>query len=232
MNQNKFTEELPQPLSNQELILYFKKWKSGDQNARDIIIEHNRRLVFYVVSNKFANSNFEKDDLSSVGMIGLIKAVDNFKLERKTAFSSFAVICITQEILKFINYEKRQTRYESLGKVLYIDDLGHEFTLENLIASDTDTALEYANQEIYKIVRNLLETLPEKERILIQRHFGLCKQEPMSQLELAEEMKCTRQNISRILLNGYKRLKLKLVEQGIIEQEEVCDSKKKKLKKF
>ena len=98
-----YEEKLPSPLSKLELEEYFKKYQNGDQSAWKLLIMHNIRLVFYEVNKKFYDTGYERDDLISVGIIGLVKAVKSFCLSKNVPFSSYATQCIDNEILILYN---------------------------------------------------------------------------------------------------------------------------------
>ena len=111
-------DKLPDPLSQSELYSYFEKMKSGDTKAREIIIKHNIKLVFNQVMKRFCNMPYEKKELISIGLIGLIKSVDTFDISKDRKFSSYAVKCIDNEILMFLRREKKYSKEQSLDTPL------------------------------------------------------------------------------------------------------------------
>lgn len=102
MTDNLFAEELPRAFTAKENAEYFAKLKNGDEGARELLIEHNLRMVSYKVLREFYNVDYDKKELMSIGIIGLIKAVDAFDISRNKRFSTFAGICIETEILMFL----------------------------------------------------------------------------------------------------------------------------------
>ena len=107
------------PLTSEEEAMYIKKCQTGDMNARNILIEHNIRLILYIVSKKFWNNEYDKEELVSIGSIGLIKAANTFDIGKKTRFSTYASRCIINEILMYLKNEKKYPQTESLNESVY-----------------------------------------------------------------------------------------------------------------
>ncbi len=117
---NIFVEtNLPYPLSDQQTIEYFTKYKNGDLDAKNIIIEHNIKIVLSIVLNQFVNSIYDKDDLLSVGLIGLNKSVETYNISKDTKFYTYATKCIINEILMYIRKNNRHVKVESLDREIY-----------------------------------------------------------------------------------------------------------------
>lgn len=106
----------PKPLPKSELYDYLKKYSLGDVEAREKIIKHNIRLVINQVKKNFPNTPYERKELVSIGLIGLIKGVDTFDIEKKFAFSSYAIRCIDNEILMFLRKEKNMKKMKAFIK--------------------------------------------------------------------------------------------------------------------
>lgn len=99
--------DLSQPFSEEELNIYFRNMKNGDLNARNAIIEHNIKLVINIVIKNFYNTPYEINELVSVGLIGLIKSVDTFDINKNVKFITYSVTCIKNEILEFLRKNKK-----------------------------------------------------------------------------------------------------------------------------
>ena len=106
---NLFNETLVQPLEETELKEYLIKYKNGDLAAKDRIIKHNLIFVKYVVNKRFSNTNYDIDDLRSIGIVGLIKAIDTFDVNKNIKFTSYASKCIVNEILMFLRKNKNRS---------------------------------------------------------------------------------------------------------------------------
>lgn len=168
-----FYTQLPLPLSKEEIHECFEKYRLGDLNARKKIINHNIRLVISEVKRKFSNTMYEENELISSGLLGLVKAVDTFDISRNLLFATYAVKCIDNEILMFMRNGKKWINDYSLEATINTDFDGKELKLEDVISDDScDLVLDYEKKEDYKIVRKIVEKLPERERLIIMMYFG------------------------------------------------------------
>ena len=177
---------------------YIELTASGDKAARKKLIEHNLRLVAHV-SKKYSGAVPDPDDLISIGTIGLIKAVDTFRPEKGSKFSSYAAACIQNEILMFLRSGKKSALDISVNEPIDTDRNGNVLTLmdiiavEDTISDDIDTAIKC--EKLKKILR---EELDESERRIIVKRYGLDGQKPLTQREIAAEMGISRSYVSRI----------------------------------
>jgi len=219
--------DLPLPLSMEELYCYFEKMKLGDQNARDVIICHNIRLVIDEVAKKFSNTSYDLKELVSVGLIGLIKSVDTFDISKGFYFSTYAVRCIDNEILIFMRKSSKYFCDVSLDYSLTTDEDGNELKVEDILCDiDSDFVLEYENSESYQIIRKIVDELSDEDKNIIVKYFGFMNYPSMSQCEIANELGVSQGQVSRIIKRNLKKISVQLELQGIIEvSTRVCSTK-------
>ena len=196
MNYHLYNNELlPDALSKEELEALFKKFQSGDKDAYTEIIMHNLRLVIHIINKNFSTINYDFDDLISLGILGLIKAINTFKLNNNTDFSTYASKCISNEILMFLRKLNKQSRFISFDTILFPDK---NITLEDTLFDDTDITEDYENQILYQLIRDYVETLPKREGQIIKMYFGFDGIR-YSQREIAEHLNKSQAQISRII---------------------------------
>lgn len=180
---------MPKPLKKEEIYDYFEKMKNGDMAARDKIINHNIRLVINEVIKKFSNSPYDLKELVSIGLIGLIKSVDTFDITKELQFSTYSTRCINNEILMFMRKSKKYINDTSLNQAIGTDKEGKELKLEDTLSDiNSDFALEYEDNETYKVIRNVVNNLPDRNKNIIIKHFGFKNNNPMTQREIADEL--------------------------------------------
>jgi len=185
-NESIFIEDsLPSILSVEELYEYLKEARAGSSIAREKVIEHNIKLVLYRVTKVFSNVPYEKCDLVSVGIIGLIKAVDNFDIEKNFKFSTFASRCIENEILMFIRKMSKHQSNNSLYKSIITDCEGNEILLESVLASDekgVETTI--LDKELQIELRQQIELLDDQDKEIIKLYYGFYNSKRHTQREI------------------------------------------------
>ncbi len=188
----------PKPLTLKEEKEYFDKFKNGDQNAKDILINHNLRLVAHIVK-KYAGTS-EADDLISVGTIGLIKAINSFEYGKGTQLSTYAARCIENEILMLLRVSKKHKNVMSLEECLGQDKDGNDVELADIIPADEEEILNIVeNNVITQKIFNLINSkLSEREALIIKLRYGLGGQKSYTQREVADMLKISRSYISRL----------------------------------
>lgn len=187
------------PLSNEEEKQCFFMMKNGDAKAEEKLIKHNLRLVAHI-SKKYKNSNFDIDDLISIGSIGLMKAIKTFSYEKGNNFSTYASRCIENEILMTFRSDKKNASTVYLDDVISVDKDGNNLSLFEII-KDNDAPIEskVENSLIFKKIDSIINTkLSEREREIIVKRYGLNGCIPKTQFELAEELGISRSYISRL----------------------------------
>ena len=191
-------ESLPNPLTPEEEQEYLLKLQNGDENAKNLLIERNLRLVVYI-AKKFENTGVELDDLISVGSIGLIKAVSTFNLDKKIKIATYASRCIENEILMHLRKVSKQRKETSLDKPLSFDSDGNELLLGDVLGIDVDevySGMETSDEK--DAVWKVLSSLDEREQEIMKMRFGLMGQDEMTQKEVADLLNISQSYISRI----------------------------------
>jgi RNA polymerase sporulation-specific sigma factor len=137
----------PPPLKSKQEVLLFKKFKEGDKKSRELLIEHNLRLVAHIVKKYYSSSNCQ-DDLVSIGTVGLIKSIDTFAIDKGAKFTTYASKCIQNEILMFFRSQKKHQNDVSLSETIDTDKDGNPLTYSDIICCD-DTIAEGIELKIY-----------------------------------------------------------------------------------
>ena len=207
------SESYPEVLSPEEEQKHLLLWRQGDENSRNILIEHNLRLVAHIVK-KFSNTREDKDDLLSIGAFGLIKAVDTYNFDAPTKLATYASRCIENEILMYLRSSKRKKQttwlYSSIGQ----DKEGNEIRLCDVIE---DPQMSVSDRILYDENKNrilkALEILNERELDIISRRFGLNNQNVETQREIAKSLNISRSYVSRIEKRALTKIYLQLKKQ-------------------
>ncbi|AIQ72997.1 MULTISPECIES: RNA polymerase sporulation sigma factor SigK [Paenibacillus] len=189
----------PQPLSEQEESRYLGMMAEGDAKARNLLIEHNLRLVAHIVK-KFDNTGEDMEDLISIGTIGLIKAIESYRPNKGTKLATFAARCIENEILMHLRSLKKTRKDVSLHDPIGTDKEGNEITLIDILGSEADDVIKEVDLKIEKskIYRNL-DILDDREKEVVVGRFGLdTGGEERTQREIAKELGISRSYVSRI----------------------------------
>ncbi len=188
----------PKPLSPEDERKYLALAREGDAQAKEILIKHNMRLVAHVVK-KYTGAA-ETDDLLSVGSIGLIKAINSYKLNHGTQFSTYAAKCIENEILMLLRAGKKHKNTVSLSDPVGVDKDGNELTLIDLLAEKEDSVFAKVEKSVQreKFVAFLKKFLSEREFVIISLRYGLEDGNALPQREVAKKLGISRSYISRI----------------------------------
>ncbi len=189
----------PEPLSKTEEEYYLKKYFEGDKEARKILIEHNLRLVVHI-AKKYTENEQELEDYTSIGTIGLIKAIDSFKENKGFKISTYASRCIENEILMYIRSSKKQKAEVSMNQVIGTDKDGNDMEIiDTLVLKEKDTVDNIHDKTVLKQVINFLnEKLTKREKYIMNRRYGLDGKKPQTQQELADKLGISRSYVSRI----------------------------------
>ena len=209
-----FISDVPRVLDKNELIILFRKAKEGSLNARNQIIEGNIRIVLHIVINKFKDSTFEKKELVSIGLLGLIKAVDNYDVEKGYEFTTFATKCITNEILMAIRKNQRVHYLCSLDEPITNDERTESgLLISDKLCSDVNLVLDYEQKEEYERIRNIVKSLTGKKKMIVEMRYGFAGYEPTSQKDIAKKMHISQSYISRILMKTLAEIREYLCEK-------------------
>ena len=197
---------LPEPLTIKEEQELSERLVNGDENAREKLIVHNLRLVVYI-AKKFENSGVNIEDLISIGTIGLIKAVNTFSPEKNIKLATYASRCIENEILMHLRKIASQKIEVSLDEPLNTDWDGNELMLADVLGSDVDEiSREVEEDDEKKVLLQMIESLPPREREIIDMRFGLGEKEELTQKEVADKMGISQSYISRLEKRIIKKL--------------------------
>ncbi len=197
----------PKPLSKEDEEKYLRLAKAGDKNAKDILVQHNMRLVAHIV--KKYNGVADTDDLISVGSIGLIKAINTYEIGRGTALASYTARCIENEILMLIRSNKKHKNTLSLSDPVGVDKDGNELTLIDLLFEREDSVFERVEKNIMqeKFIALLKEHLTEREYTVLSLRYGLKGGVALPQREVATMLRISRSYISRIEKRAIEKLR-------------------------
>ncbi|CEG27953.1 RNA polymerase sporulation sigma factor SigK [Bacillus sp. B-jedd] len=188
----------PQPLSSADEKKYLQLMAAGDSNARNLLIEHNLRLVAHIVK-KFENTGEDAEDLISIGTIGLIKAIESYSDGKGTKLATYAARCIENEILMHLRALKKTKKDVSLHDPIGQDKEGNEISLIDVLKSESEDVIEtiQLNMELEKI-KQYIGVLDAREKEVIVSRFGLGMQKEKTQREIAKELGISRSYVSRI----------------------------------
>lgn len=205
----------PKPLTIEEERMYVKKFQEGDLSARDVLIEHNLRLVVHIVK-KYSMAS-EADDLISVGTIGLIKAVNTYKLSRESQLSTYASRCIENEILMLLRLNKKHNQVYSLEESLGREKDGNEVTLSDIISGEVDEVSNNVENSILSEQLNKIMKicLPEREYQIICLRYGVDNKPALPQREVAKKLGISRSYISRLESKALNIIKEELKKRHI-----------------
>ena len=189
----------PEPLSPEEEEKYIDLMLKGDTNARNILIEHNLRLVAHV-AKKYTNYQKDSDELISIGTVGLIKGISTYKNTKGSRLATYTARCIDNEILMYLRSAKKLQNNISLQSAVGIDKEGNEVTLEEKLADPTPSVEETLSSNAeQKVLQSLIDkVLTSREKFIINLRYGLNNTQEKTQREIASSIGISRSYVSRI----------------------------------
>ncbi len=203
----------PKPLSAEEEQEYLARSVQGDMEARNILIEHNMRLVAHIIK-KYYTQSVDQDDLISIGTIGLIKGISSYKPEKNVRLATYAARCIENEVLMFFRSQKKLQGEVSLSDTLETDKDGNNLFLMDVVGVEDTMLDDLDTQESHFRVRQLVdECLTEREADIIRRRYGLNGKAPKTQRELAADYGISRSYVSRIEKRALEKLEEALTKE-------------------
>lgn len=204
----------PEPLTSEEEKMYLIQMKNGNEDARNILIERNLRLVAHVVK-KYANTKVEQDDLISIGTIGLIKGINSFNVEKGSKLSTYVSRCIDNEILMYLRSTKKLNAEVYLNEPIGKDKDDNVVTLQEVLENNERNIEEEVDlkMKIKKLYKKMSEVLKEREKTIIELRFGLDGHKPKTQHEIADMMGISRSYVSRIETKAIGKLNKELKEE-------------------
>ncbi|GAA0114426.1 RNA polymerase sporulation sigma factor SigK [Clostridium senegalense] len=201
------SSSFPQPLNDKEEKIYLQRFKEGDLEAKNVLVERNLRLVAHIVK-KYSFPGKEVDDLISIGTVGLIKAIDSFDMSKGTRLATYAARCIENEILMLIRNNKKTKGEVYLQDPIGVDKEGNEISLMDILSSDKDSIADIVENKIQvkKLYSKINTTLQERERLIIEMRYGLIDGKSKTQREIAQILGISRSYVSRIEKRALKKL--------------------------
>lgn len=204
---------LPAPLTKEQEQELSERLAQGDEKARETLIVHNLRLVVYI-AKKFENSGVNIEDLISIGTIGLIKSVNTFCPGKNIKLATYASRCIENEILMHLRKIASQKTEISLDEPLNTDWDGNELMLADVLGGDGDEInREMEEEDEKRVLLKVIDTLPEREKTIIDMRFGLKTGEELTQKEVADILGISQSYISRLEKRIIKRIGDKMKAQ-------------------
>lgn len=206
-------ESFPKPLKKDEEQRYLELAAQGDIKARNILVEHNLRLVAHIIKKYYQNYDGQ-EDLVSIGTIGLIKAINTYDLSKNIKLSSYASRCIENEILMHFRGNRKSSQNVSLNDAIDTDKDGNPLTLIDILASDMDVAEDVDTKLRLEVLdRYIDEVLTDREKQIITCRYGIRGEKIQPQRELAQALSISRSYISRIEKKALEKLR-KRYEKG------------------
>ena len=189
----------PKPLSAKDEQFYIERYKNGDMAARDVLIEHNLRLVAHI-AKKYSNSSEDNEDIISIGTIGLIKGITSFDPSKGTRLATYAARCVDNEILMLMRTQKKTQGDVSLSETIGVDKEGNQIMLIDILKSDTADIFDKINTDIQvrQLYKNIKSELDERERKVIILRYGIGGTKAYTQREVAKLLNISRSYVSRI----------------------------------
>ncbi len=188
----------PDPLSKEEEEKEVSKMLQGDTNARNILIEHNLRLVAHIIK-KYDHRKEDEDDLISIGTIGLIKGVDSYSYKHGTRITTYCARCIENEIRMYYRSNKKNNKNISINESIGFDKDGNEITFIDILKTpNPDFALDIYNQDNLVLLKKYFKVLSNREKEIIIKRYGLNNNDELTQKEIAKTLGISRSYVSRI----------------------------------
>ena len=207
-------DSFPKPLSRAEEQEYLARWAQGDVEARNLLVEHNLRLVAHIMKKYYTQTD-DVDDLISIGTIGLIKGVNTYKPDKGVRLATYASRCIENEILMHFRSRKKSAGDVSLSDALEVDGDGSGLSIMDVVAQEDDMAERIGNAELcQELLRSIETSLTKREAKIIRLRYGLDGAAPMTQKETAQMCGISRSYVSRIEKKALEKLRLSLGESG------------------
>ncbi|MBQ3588132.1 MAG: sigma-70 family RNA polymerase sigma factor [Oscillospiraceae bacterium] len=207
-------QTLPPPLTREQERMVFAGLEKGESDAMNMLIVHNLRLVVYI-AKKFENTNVSIDDLTSIGTMGLIKAVKSFIPSKNIKFATYASRCVENEILMYLRKRSNRNIDISMDEALSTDSDGNELNLIDVLYTDENEISKNIEQESDRaVVWRSLRSLSEREREIMVMRFGLDGEEEKTQKEVADIIGISQSYISRLEKKILKKLKKEIEKIG------------------
>lgn len=203
----------PEPLTSEEEKIYIEKFEQGDEEARNILIERNLRLVAHICK-KYGTANVEQDDLISIGTVGLIKGIKSFDSSKGVRLATYVSRCIENEVLMYLRTIKK------IGAEVYLEDtIGKDkddntVSLQEVIENDERSIEDEVDLKfkIKKLYQKMKEVLKDREKLILEMRFGLDGKKPRTQNQIAKKLGISRSYVSRIETKAISKLSKEIEE--------------------
>ena len=207
------SDVLPPPLKGEQEQQALEALEQGDENAKQLLIEHNLRLVVYI-ARRFENTGTNLEDLISIGTIGLIKGINTYRRDKNIKLATYSSRCIENEILMYIRKTSSQKAEVSLDEPINMDYDGNELLLSDILGTDEDVVTGRLEEDVdLQLLRQALKELPPREREIVLMRYGLEGRKELTQKEVAEKMGISQSYISRLEKRIMLRLRKELLKQ-------------------
>ena len=204
----------PEPLDSEVEMECIRKAKLGDKKSRDMLIEHNLRLVAHIVK-KFDSRDVEQDDLISIGTIGLIKGVDTFSNSKGTKLTTYCARCIENEILMYFRSNNKNSKNISLNEAIGYDKDGNEISIVDVLkVTKSDFLDDISFKDDVALVRKYFSVLTDREREILSMRYGLNNEEEKTQKTIAKMLHISRSYVSRIEKRALTKILREFIKNG------------------
>ena len=204
------TGSFPRPLAPEEERRCLERAAKGDMEARNTLIERNLRLVAHIMKKYYA-SDSDQEDLISIGTIGLIKAVNSYRLDKNIKFATYASRCIENEILMHFRAGRKRAQDVSLSDLIETGAEGAALELLDAVAGEEDLLETFQARENARLLRSAVErVLTDQEKEVVTMRYGLFGRIPTRQREVAERLGISRSYVSRIEKRALEKLRMEL----------------------
>ena len=208
------SDTLPPPLSREEEANLLERMTLGEDSVRSILIERNLRLVVYI-AKRFDNTGINIEDLISIGTIGLIKAVNTFRLDKNIKLATYASRCIENEILMYLRKNSKERTEVSFDEPLNTDWDGKELLLSDVMGTDEDIVMRPIEEATDRqILLDAVQKLSSREQDIIKMRFGLGGRQELTQKEVADRMGISQSYISRLEKRIILRLRREIIKMS------------------
>ena len=206
-----------EPLSKEEEQKYIDLLLKKDKKARDILIEHNLRLVAHI-TKKYENTNIDNDDLISIGTIGLIKGIDSYSKKHGTKITTYCAKCIENEVLMFFRSNKKNNNNISLDDPIGYDKEGNDITILDVLKTPKPDYIENMHlKDNVKLLKQYIKDLTPREQEIIIKRYGLNGEDEKTQKDIAKNLKISRSYVSRIEKRAITKILREFIKKGEIK---------------
>lgn len=213
LGMNYYNEEVPLQLDKKEMKnLLIKK----DEKSIQTLIEHNLRLVLKIINTKYYSTEYNRNELISLGNLALVKAAFNFDPKRNIEFSTYASRCIINELNQYIKNLNKEPIIDSYDEPIFNEKSNEELYLKNILPTDEDIERDYLDKELIISINTALNILLDTEKEIIKMSFGFYKRK-YTQMEIAKMLNITQSNVSYIIKRALAKIKKYLIENKLID---------------